>query len=140
MSPEEARAWVARRREFCPSRWKNLADDQWPFDPSKVVIPDDKGMIRVPQSAEGEAFVPDLVVRQARGASAISVTIGAKGEEVQHHDFYKALTALAKMDVARWRRRNGVGNWGIVRARGAWVAVSKAEIDRQLAEKLAEAS
>ena len=71
----------------------------------------------------------------------ISITIGAKGEEVQHRDFYEeALTALAKMDVARWRRRNSAGNWGIVRARGAWVAVSKAEIDRQIAEKQAEVS
>jgi hypothetical protein len=140
VSSKEARAWLARRREFCPSRWKNLADDQWSFDPSKVVTPDDKGMIWVPQSAEGETFVPDLVVRPARGPAGISITIGAKGEEVRHHDFYEALTALAKMDVARWRRRNSVGNWGIVRARGAWVAVSKAEIDAQLTKKLAEVS
>lgn len=140
VSSEEARAWLARRREFCPSRWKILTDDQWPFDPSKVVIPDDKGMIWVPQSAEGDAFVPNLVVRPARGTPGISITTGAKGEEVQHRDFYEALTALAKMDVARWRRRNGAGNWGIVRARGAWVAVSKTEIDVQIAEKLAGAS
>ena len=132
---EEARNWLARRREFCPSRWRNLADDQWPFDPDEAVTPDEKGMIWVPR-ARGEAFVPDLVVRTARRAPGISITIGAKGEEVQHRDFYEALTALAKMDVARWRRRNSAGNWGIVRARGAWVAVSKAEVDRQIAEKL----
>jgi len=139
VSFEEASAWLARRREFCPSRWRNPTDNQRPFDPSNVVTPDDRGMIWVPQSAEGDAFVPDLVVRQARGVAGISVTIGAKGEEVQHHDFYAALTALAAVDVARWRRRNSAGNWGIVRARGAWVAVSKSEIDRQLATKLGEA-
>lgn len=139
VSAEEARTWLARRRDFCPSRWLNLTDDQKFFDPDEFLIPDNKGMILVPQATEGEAFVPDLVVRPTR-SGGISITVGAKGEEVQHHNFYEALTALAKMDVARWRRRNGAGNWGIVRARGAWIAVSKAEIDRQLAAKLAEAS
>lgn len=140
VTSEEANAWLARRREFCPSRWRNPADNQQPFDPDNVVTPDEKGMIWVPQASEGEAFTPEHVVRPARGTSGISVTIGAKGEEAQYHDFYEALVALAKMDVARWRRRNSAGNWGIVRARGAWIAVSKADIDRQLAGKLAEMS
>lgn len=139
ISSQEASSWLARRREFCPSRWKNLDDNQWPFDPAMVIIPDDRGMILVPEAGEGDAFVPDVVVRPARNVAGISITVGAKGEEVQHHDFYEALTALATMHVARWRRRNLAGNWGIVRARGAWTAVSKAEIDRQLANKLIEA-
>ncbi|MBC9176125.1 hypothetical protein [Pseudoroseomonas ludipueritiae] len=138
ITAEAARAWLARRREFCPSRWTNLADRQWPFDPAAAVEPDDEGMIRVPQDAEGTPFLPQHVVRSARGGTGLSVTIGAKGAEEQHQDFYEALRGLTKMEVARWRRRNSVGNWGIVRARGAWVAVSKAEIDRQLAEKRAE--
>lgn len=140
VSADEARGWLARRREFCPSRWPNLADDQHPFDPTKVVEADAKGMIIVPQAAEGDAFTPDRVVRPARSSPGLSISVGAKGEEVQHRDFYDALAALAAMRVPRWRRRNGAGNWGIVRARGAWVAVSKAEIDRQLAAKLMEAS
>ncbi|MBO1081658.1 hypothetical protein [Roseomonas haemaphysalidis] len=136
---EEARAWLARRREFYPSRWKILKDAQWPFDPDAAAEPDDTGMIRVPQDVEGTPFLPQHVVRSARGGTGLSVTIGAKGAEQQHKDFYEALRALTKMEVARWRRRNSVGNWGIVRARGAWVAVSKAEIDQQLAEMRAEA-
>jgi len=136
---DEARAWLAGRRNFCPSRWRNLEDNQQPFDPAKVVEPDAQGMIWVPQADEGEAFVPDLVVRRSRRSPGLSITIGAKGEEEQFHDFYEALEELAKRDVARWRRRNAAGNWGIVRARGAWITVSKAEIDRQLAAKQTEA-
>lgn len=94
----------------------------------------------MPQSAEGQAFTPEHVVRSARSGPRISITIGEKGKEAQCHDYYEALIELAKMDVPRWRRRNSAGNWGIVRARGAWVAVSKEEIDQQIAEKLAELS
>jgi hypothetical protein len=140
VTADVARAWLARRREFCPSRWTDLSDRQWPFDPAAAAEPDNEGMIQVPQDAEGTPFLPQHVVRAARGGAGLSITIGAKGAEEQHHNFYAALTALTRMDVARWRRRNSVGNWGIVRARGAWVAVSKAEIDRQLAEKRAEAA
>jgi len=140
IAAEEARAWLARRREFCPSRWKDPNDNQWCFDPNQVATPDQEGMIWVPRDADGALFIPEHVVRPARRTAGISITIGAKGEERQYGDFYQALTALASMKVARWRRRNAAGNWGIVRARGAWVAISKAEIDQQLEAKLAEAS
>jgi hypothetical protein len=129
---KEAKAWLTRRRAFQPSRWKDLADNQWPFDPTKAATPDDKGMVLVPQSADGEPFVPKFVVRNSLSTAGISITVGAKGKEVQYNEFYEALAALAKMEVARWRRRNSVGNWGIVRARGAWIAINKADIDRQL--------
>lgn len=132
---EQAKAWLLRRREFCPSRWINLADDQHPFDESKVTEPDENGMILVPQDGDGTPFTPEHVVRTAKSTPGLSITIGAKGFEEQHRDFYEALMALVRVDVARWRRRNSAGNWGIVRARGPWVAVSKAEIDRQLAAK-----
>jgi len=140
VSSQDAQAWLARRRGFCPSRWKDLTDWQEPFRPDRVATPDQQGMIGVPRAAEGEVFLPEHVVRSARNKQGLSITVGAKGQEVQFHDFYDALRELAQMDVPRWRRRNSAGNWGIVRARGAWIAVSKAEIDRQLAKKLAEAS
>ena len=137
---EEARDWLKRRREFCPSRWTNPNDGQEPFDIGKAAEADENGMVWVPQDGDGMPFTPEHVVRAARNNLGLSITIGAKNAEAQFSDFYTALTALAKTDVARWRRRNSAGNWGIVRARGAWVAVSKAEIDRQLAMKLAEAA
>ncbi len=135
---EEAKAWLARRRDFCPSRWENPSDDQAPLDAETAVKGNDKGMISVPQDGEGTPFTPEHVVRTAKSGPGLSITVGAKGSEEQHRDFYEALAALTRMDVARWRRRNGAGNWGIVRARGPWVAVSKAEIDRQLAARAAE--
>jgi hypothetical protein len=140
IAAEEAREWLTRRREFCPSRWRNPADNQWPFDPRGVTSANEEGEIWVPQAAEGDAFTPDRVVRSTRSGSGISITIGAKGEERQFRDFYEALGALAATSVPRWRRRNGAGNWGIVRARGAWVAVSKAVVDAELAAKFAEGS
>jgi len=102
--------------------------------PAKAVTANDRGMIMVPRAADGTLYTPHNVLRLPRGSELPSFTIGAKGEEKQHRDFYEALAALAKMDIARWRRRNEEGNWGLVRARGSWVAVSKAEIDRQLAD------
>jgi hypothetical protein len=128
---QEARAWLARRREFCPSRWRNPLDVQWAFDPNTVTEARD-GLIHVPQDSEGVPFLPDHVVRRQKSGTGISISIGAKGQEEQIHDYYEALLALAKMDVPRWRRRNTAGNWGIVRARGAWIPVSKVDIDRQL--------
>jgi len=135
LEPESALAWLVRRRQFCPSRWRNLADDQWPFDPKRALA-DDSDTVLVPQDLEGTPFVPEFVVRPARGGG-LSITIGKKGAETQLGDFHDALRRLSELartgDVPRWRRRNEAGNWGIVRARGAWVAVSKSEIARQLA-------
>jgi hypothetical protein len=69
LPPRWPRAWMARWREFCPSRWTNPADHQWPFDPAAAAEPDNKGMIRVPQDAEGTPFLPQHVVRSARGVA-----------------------------------------------------------------------
>jgi hypothetical protein len=140
IASEEAKAWLGRRREFCPSRWTNLEDAGGVYSGSKAGEPDEHGMIYVPQDRDGVPFTPEHVVRAARSRPGLSITVGAKGEEEQYRDFYEALAALARMDVARWRRPNEFGNWGTVRARGAWVAVSKAEVDRQLAAKTAEAA
>lgn len=138
VNAEEAREWLGRRRDFRPSRWKDPSDDQWPFDPAKAATPDENGTVWLPRGADGSLFTPEYVVRPAKRTVALSITIGAKGSERQYSDFFDALSALAGMGVARWRRRNSAGNWGIVRARGSWVAVSKQDIDRQLQAKMAE--
>lgn len=132
---DTALAWLSRRREFCPSRWRNLKDDQWPFDPARAVPGDDSDTLLVPQDGDGKPFVPSFVVRSAK-SGGLSITIGAKGRERQFGDYYDALRELSalasKGDVPRWRRRNDNGNWGIVRARGPWVAVSKSDVASQL--------
>lgn len=135
----DARSWLERRRGYCPSRWTDLNDGQEILDPERVITPDELGMIFVPQDADGTPFTPEHVVRGAKSGGGLSITVGLKGSEKQFRDFYKALEALLKMDVPRWRRRNEAGNWGTVRARGAWVKVSKARVDEQLAAMVAEA-
>lgn len=130
--------WLERRREFCPSRWRDLGDTQWCFRSEDNGTPESRGMILVPRDVDGTAFTPEHVVRKSKSGPGLSITIGAKGFEEQHHDFYEALTALQKMDVARWRRRNSAGNWGIVRARGAWIEMKKADIDAQLADLMSK--
>lgn len=130
---EEAEPWLARRREFQPSRWRDSNDDQYVGDQDPTE-PDADGLIWVPQDAEGIPFTPAYVVRGAKGRAGISISIGAKGAEDQVPDYYAALQKLAQARVARWRRRNSAGNWGVVRARGAWVSVRKAEIDQQIAD------
>jgi hypothetical protein len=135
---DEALRWLERRREFCPSRWLDLADTQWSFHAEDDATPESRGMTLVPRDGDGTTFTPEHVVRTSKSGPGLSITIGAKGFEEQYSDFYEALSALAKMDVARWRRRNAAGNWGIVRARGAWIEVKKADIDAQLADLLAK--
>lgn len=137
ISADAARNWLARRRDFCPSRWRNPSDDQSGFN-RKEPMKEGQDLVHVPQDGEGRLFVPENVVRRMKSGGGISIYIGLKGQEQQFNDYYAALVALAAMSTPRWRRRNTSGNWGIVRARGPWVAVSKAEIDRQIAAKAAE--
>ena len=68
----------------------------------------------VPQARDGTRFMPDL--RNAKGL----YTVGDKGDEKKFSDYHLALAFLAKMGVAKWRRPNAQGNWGIVSAVG-WV-------------------
>ena len=134
---EAARDWLSRRRDFCASRWRDTADDQYPFTPEKAVTSDAQGNILVPHDGDGVPFIPKYVARPTRGRTGLSFTVGAKGAgAASTQDFYEALHALAHMDVPRWRRRNSVGNWGIVRARGAWTAVSREDLQDQIAQTL----
>ena len=130
VSAKAALAWLRGRREFVASRWRNPTDDMTILSDSKK---DREGKVFVPREADTD-FTPKHVVRLARQGGGLSITVGPKGAERRFNDYYNALSALAKMDIARWRRRNANGSWGIVRGRGTWIAVDKAEIDRQLAD------
>jgi len=64
-------------------------------------------LVRVPVAKDGSWFGPHLL-------RAGQFTVGEKGEELRLDTFDKALAALTRMSVPRWRRPNAKGNWGIV--------------------------
>lgn len=63
----------------------------------------------VPYAADGSHFGPQL-------KRAGKFTVGDKDDEVQFDDFDEALAYLRRMGIAKWRRPNSAGNWGIVSA------------------------
>lgn len=63
--------------------------------------------VLVPVASDGTWFGPHLL-------RAGQFTVGEKGGEQRLDSFEQALSALAAMDVPRWRRPNAKGNWGIV--------------------------
>jgi transcriptional regulator with XRE-family HTH domain len=63
----------------------------------------------VPYAADGSHFGPHL-------KRAGLFTVGEKDDEVQFENFDEALAYLRRMGVAKWRRPNAAGNWGIVSA------------------------
>jgi hypothetical protein len=76
-------------------------------------------MLRVPVARDGSMFAPDL--QRSKG-----YWVGAKGNETMVPDFLDALATLKQMPLARWRRPNAKGNWGIVSA-ADWVEI---EVDQ----------
>lgn len=63
----------------------------------------------MPYAADGSHFGPHLK-RDGK------FTVGEKDDEVQLNDFDEALAHLRRMGVAKWRRPNASGSWGIVSA------------------------
>ncbi|MET4161263.1 hypothetical protein ABIE61_001095 [Marinobacterium sp. MBR-111] len=64
----------------------------------------------VPISRDGTVFCPEECARNG------VFTVGDKGDEKRFTDFHDALAYLREMPIARWRRPNEKGNWGIVSA------------------------
>ena len=63
----------------------------------------------VPYAADGSHFGPHL-------KRAGKFTVGEKEDEIQFEDYDEALAYLRRMGVAKWRRPNAAGSWGIVSA------------------------
>ena len=63
----------------------------------------------VPYAADGSCFGSHL-------KRAGKFTVGDRDDEIQFEDFDEALAYLRRMGVAKWRRPNSAGNWGIVSA------------------------
>ena len=65
----------------------------------------------VPFAKDGSFFHP--LLRKSRSGE---YTVGEKGHELTFDNFDRALAYLKSMPVAKWRRQNYAGNWGIVSA------------------------
>ena len=63
----------------------------------------------VPYAADGSHFGPHL-------RRSGKFTVGEKEDEIQFEEFDEAIAYLRRMGVAKWRRPNAAGNWGIVSA------------------------
>lgn len=63
----------------------------------------------VPYAADGSCFSKQL-------KRAGKFTVGDKDDEVQFEDFDEAMGYLRRMGIAKWRRPNAAGSWGIVSA------------------------
>jgi transcriptional regulator with XRE-family HTH domain len=81
------------------------------FSVTPVVSPPE--IIELPYAADGTFFHRGLA--SSRNGS---FRVGSKGNEVRLASFEQALAYLKNMPVAKWRRPNKNGNWGMVSAVG----------------------
>lgn len=75
VDPNVALRWLKQRRGFIPSRWLNLEDDQYPQGYDDEVGSE---KIFLPQTAKGDVFLPESVMRLTKDKSRISIFIGKK--------------------------------------------------------------
>ncbi len=115
----EARRWLVDRRNFQPTRRYEPKEEEStkPVSPGKPVA-----YAFIPKAEDGSEFRPET--RRDGGYQ-----IGAKGEEQYVPDYFDALAQLQTMTMARWRRPNANGSWGIVTAK-AWIRVPLDELKR----------
>ena len=113
---QEALAWLADRREFWNSIWREQHLPRYGVQGHPLESP-----VFVPVSRDGSAFHPGL----QRGGK---YPIGEKGSEIQIDGFGEALAALQRMSTPYWRRPNLAGNWGIV-AGVRWVRLDSSDLE-----------
>ena len=113
---EPAAAWLAKREAFLPTVWRDL-----PQEGIEKVRPSFVSPVFVPVARDGSIFHPG----QRRDGG---YQIGPKDDPENIEDFNTALAALQHADVARWRRPNPKGNWGLVSA-VEWRRMERAELE-----------
>ena len=86
---------------------KGLPDAPAPAAPGTEPDGDIDDIVFVPVARDGSWFGPECRVSGR-------YTIGAKGSEEKHADYFTALEALLRMPTPRWRRPNANGIPGIV--------------------------
>ena len=115
---EPAMAWLAKREVFLPTiRREEPADADAPAESSSLLASPQF----VPVARDGSVFHPGI---QRDGG----YWVGPKGDEQKIERFDEALALLQHMEIARWRRPNPNGNWGIVAAT-EWRRMDRSELD-----------
>lgn len=101
--------WLKSRKEFKPN--KNLSG----------MAGLEAEYVNVPVAADGTYF--GFACEYKRGG----YTVGSKGNEIKIDNYDEALKYLTEMSLAKWRRPNNVGNYGIVSA-VAWKRIKRSEL------------
>jgi hypothetical protein len=104
-----AKEWLKSRKEFKPTN--NLA---WPAEETGEFI-------QVPAASDGTFFSPACAYKRG------GFTVGNKGDEIKIDTYEEALEYLKSMSLAKWRRPNKSGNYGIVSA-VSWQRISVSEL------------
>lgn len=113
---EPAAAWLAKRDAFLPTIWRDLSKEGLEKARPKLDAP-----VFVPVARDGSIFHPGL------HRDGVYV-IGPKDAPEEVKDFNTALVALQHADVARWRRPNPKGSWGLISA-VEWRRMERAELE-----------
>jgi hypothetical protein len=104
-----AKEWLKSRKDFKPTN--NLACSGDETD----------GYMQVPVAADGSIFGPACEYKKG------GFKVGNKGEEIKVDSLEDALEYLRSMSLAKWRRPNKSGNFGIVSA-VSWQRISLEEL------------
>lgn len=104
-----AAEWLKSRKEFKPN--KNLSG----------MAGLEAEYVNVPVAADGTYFC--FACEYKRGG----YTVGIKGNELKIDCYDEALKYLTEMPLAKWRRPNSTGNYGIVRA-VEWRRIKRSEL------------
>ena len=102
--PVDVLPWMLKQG-YVPT--KGLPDAPAPAAPGTEPDGDIDDIVFVPVARDGSWFGPECRVSGR-------YTIGAKGSEEKHADYFTALEALLRMPTPRWRRPNANGIPGIV--------------------------
>ena len=105
----ETKVWLKERNSFKPTMRHS---------PEKKI--EDEDELLVPIARDGTYF--NTGCRMKKG-----YRVGDKGDERSYSDFDSALDYLMSMTIAKWRRPNTSGNWGMVKA-AEWRRIPKSEV------------
>ncbi|WP_205662139.1 hypothetical protein [Alteromonas flava] len=106
---EYAKKWLRSRIDFKPTKncsAHNLSNGEF---------------ILVPVASDGTHFGPACEYKRG------GYTVGEKGDEIKVESFDEALDYLQAMPLAKWRRPNASGNFGIVSAVD-WKRINRSEL------------